>query len=144
MKWNFKINFKHKPLPLALGSNITLRNMYWSWLRKESKQRSRDNNSSIEMTYSTLFIPHISHDWENMKISEFDFLLTKEYRKMFPCAILLLATITFCNFRTLKKPVNKNNIRNFHACDIHTSKLNMMCVDACAWYFTPFMARPET
>ena len=86
--------------PQTQTSSTCFRSML-KLFEKKSNQRSRDNTSSIKMTSSTLFIPHISRDWENMKIDEFDCLLTEKYRKNFACAILLLATIMLAIFTHL-------------------------------------------
>ena len=63
------------------------------------------------------FIPGRYHDWKNMEIKKFDFLLTKEIHKF-----LFLATGHPCD-----NPTHKGSVIEYKACNNCTSKLNMVC-----------------
>ena len=76
------------------------------------------------MSSSICFIPRIYHDWENMEINKFNFLLTKETQFFYTCNFAASSCRT-CDNRTPKRPVIKDN-----ACEFRTSELNMVCVCA--------------
>ena len=74
MKWNFKIDLQHKPLPPVIRSNIILREIYVEL--KPRKERNVMETALVpfnvnKMSFLTHFIPHIYYlDWENMEIIE--------------------------------------------------------------------------
>ena len=76
------------------------------------------------MSSSICFIPSIYHDWENMGINKFNFLLTKEIQFFYTCNFVPSSCHTYDN-RTPKRPVIKDN-----ACEFRPSKLKMACVCA--------------
>lgn len=73
------------------------------------------------MPSPTRSIPRIYYYWENMKINEFDILLTTEIRRHF--YILALTMYCVCDSCTPKSLVVENKV-----CDNHASKQNMACV----------------
>ena len=73
------------------------------------------------MPSATRSIPRIYYYWENMKINEFDILLTTEIRRHF--YILALTMYCVCDSCTPKSVVVENKV-----CDNHASKQNMACV----------------
>ena len=80
-----------------------------------------------KMSSYTRFVPRIYHDWENVEINEFNFLLTKEIQRNFACAILPLVTVTSAiNTR------RTDQFFEYKVCDNRTSKKNMACVGASA------------
>ena len=48
--------------------------------------------STDQMSSSTRFIQSICHAWENMELTEYNFLLATEVRRYFACTVL--ATVT--------------------------------------------------
>ena len=61
--------------------------------------------SSDQMPSSTRFIQRLCHDWENMEMTDYNFLLTKEARKYF--AHTILATDTCALVARLKSYISK-------------------------------------
>ena len=74
------------------------------------------------MSSSVCFIPLIYRSWEN---NEFSFLLSKEKQRNFQTCNSYRSNCYACECSS-KTPFIKNK-----ACDNHTFKENMVCVDAC-------------
>ena len=60
------------------------------------------------MSSSTRFIPHIYHNWENMKINNFNILITKEIEKNFCMCDFAFINCHMCTKGTPKRPIIKN------------------------------------
>lgn len=74
--------------------------------------------SSDQAFSSNRFIQRIYHDWENMEMTKYNFLLTKELRKYFSCSFL--ATVTHALIARLKSYISKI----MHLITIRTPTIN--------------------
>ena len=60
-----------------MGSNIILRKIYVEVDQKKKRYKDIKLIKYQKVSSSTRFIPLVYHDWKNMEIHEFNFLLTK-------------------------------------------------------------------
>ena len=88
----FKINFEHNFLSLVMGSEL-FKDRWKLKLTEKREQRSRDSSGQMLKNCPILLVSTIYHDWENMKIKEFDFSLTEEIQINFWTWCLALSNV---------------------------------------------------
>ena len=92
-------------------------------------------SDSQDPNFAEHLLTCINHDWENMEINEFDFLLTREILTDFCTWDLAPSNCHACDNSTPETPVVKNWVCNI------PPRINMTFVGVCACYRRPFMTR---